>query len=92
MKARSFLIDPTFWLAMVERGVRTFAWTAAGLLGATGVDHATNSSFVAVDWQGLLITSGIAALSAVLFGIGVAAKTDGSPAINGGEKIVKEMM
>ena len=64
-----------FWLALIERAVKTLAQTAAAMLVASG------SGLLDADWITVLSVSGMAALVSVLTSIGSGAVMDGSPSL-----------
>ena len=68
-----------FWLAAIERAIKTLAQTAAALLtgSATGL--------LEVDWLQLTSAAGMAALVSLLTSIASAATTDGSPSLGSSE-------
>ena len=69
------MLAKTFWIAAIERAIKTLAQTAAALLtgSATGL--------LEVDWLQLASVAGMAALVSLLTSIASAATTDGSPSI-----------
>lgn len=69
-----------FWKAIAERAIKTFAETLAGALAINQFTPAD------IDWNTSLAIAGLAALIAVLFNIGTAGATDGSPSL-AGEKL-----
>lgn len=54
----------SYWLDVADRATRTFAQTAAGMLGAQAL------GVLDVDWQGIASVSAVAALASVLSSIG----------------------
>ena len=75
------MLTKTFWLAAIERAIKTFAQTAAALLtgSATGL--------LEVDWLQLTSVAGMAALVSLLTSIASAATTDGSPSLGSSEAL-----
>ena len=73
------MLTKTFWLAAIERAIKTFAQTAAALLtgSATGL--------LEVDWLQLASVAGMASLVSLLTSIASAATTDGSPSLGSSE-------
>ena len=73
------MLTKTFWLAAIERAIKTLAQTAAALLtgSATGL--------LEVDWLQLTSVAGMAALVSLLTSIASAATTDGSPSLGSSE-------
>ena len=64
-----------FWLAVLERAVKTLAQTAAAMLIASG------SGLLDADWITVASVAGMAAVVSVLTSIGSGAATDGSPSL-----------
>ena len=75
------MLTKTFWLAAIERAIKTLAQTAAALLtgSATGL--------LEVDWLQLTSVAGMAALVSLLTSIASAATTDGSPSLGSSEAL-----
>ena len=73
------MLAKTFWIAAIERAIKTFAQTAAALLtgSATGL--------LEVDWLQLASVAGMAALVSLLTSIASAATTDGNPSLGSSE-------
>lgn len=67
-----------FWRAAAERGVKTFAQTAAAMIVAAG------TGLLDADWVQLLSVAGMAALVSILTSVGSGVAT-GSPSLGGGE-------
>ena len=72
----------TFWKAVAERALKTFAQAAGALLLAAG------TGLLDADWVGVVSGSGMAALLSVLTSIATAAMTDGSPSLGNVEEVV----
>jgi len=68
-----------FWMATIERGVKTFAqsWAASLIAAGTGI--------IDTDWVGVLSISAMAALVSILTSIG-------SGAVTGGPSLTSEMV
>lgn len=75
LPSRSFLADASFWIATAERGVKSFAQTAAVTLTASA------TGLLGVDWIAALSLAGGVALSSVLTSIASGAITDGTPSL-----------
>ena len=75
------MLTKTFWLAVLERAVKTLAQTAVALLtgSATGL--------LDVDWVQLASMSGMAALVSVLTSLASAGATDGNPSLGSSEVV-----
>ena len=73
--------NKTFWKAVVERALKTFAQAAGALLLAAG------TGLLDTDWVGVASASGMAALLSVLTSIATAAMTDGTPSLGSVEEI-----
>lgn len=69
------MFNRTFWLAALERAVKTFAQALAAILTAAGV------GLLDADWLASCSAAGMAALLSLLSSIGSAAATDGSPSL-----------
>jgi hypothetical protein len=69
-----------FWTAALERAVKTFAQTAAALIGAGAVN------VLEVDWQSVAGVSGTAALVSVLTSL-ASGRSDGSPSLVPGAEV-----
>lgn len=72
---RSFLTDGAFWIATAERGVKSFAQTAAITLTASA------TGLIGVDWQAALSLAGGVAVASVLTSIASGAISDGTPSL-----------
>lgn len=72
-----FLSNPTFWIAAVERAVKTFAQTAVGILSAEAV------GLFDADWAGVLSAAGMATVISVLTSIGSGGVGSDSPSLAG---------
>lgn len=59
----SYLATRTFWLATIERAVKTLAQTGAAILGADA------TGLITVDWGQLASVAGLAAALSVLTSI-----------------------
>src|SRR4249919_3387683 len=73
-----------FLLALLERGVKTFAQALAAILTAAGI------GLIKTNWVGALDAAGMAALISVLTNIGIARFTDGGPSIGNVEEIAPD--
>lgn len=62
-----------FWMATLERGVKTLAQSAAALLVVDGLGILT------VDWASVSSVAGLAGIVSVLTSVGIGAATDGTP-------------
>lgn len=71
----------TFWRAAAERGIKTFAQTAAAMLVAAG------TGLIGTDYVQVLSVAGMAALVSVLSSVGSGVVTGNGPSLGGGEKI-----
>lgn len=74
-----FLADPVFWLATVERAVKTFAQTAVGVLTADTI------GVFDADWLGVVSVAGMATVISVLTSIGSGGVGSDSPSLAGEE-------
>lgn len=64
----------TFWQAVIERMIRTFAYTLAGLLGGDGLGLIGEQ-----HWYDHLSVAGMAALTSLLVAVGTNAVTGTGP-------------
>lgn len=71
----------SFWVAVAERGVKTFAQTLAATLSAGAVGILT------VPWQDALSMSALAAAISVLTSVGSAGLTGGGPSATNSEVV-----
>lgn len=70
-----------FWLAALERALKTFAQTAAALLVANG------AGLLSTDWVAVASVAGMAAVVSVLTSVGTGLATDGGPSIGNAEEL-----
>lgn len=78
----SYLTDPAFYGALIERAVKTFAQSlvAVGLAGATDV--------LSVDWRSALSIAALATIMSVLTSIASGAVgQDSGPSLTGAEEL-----
>ena len=68
-----------FWLAALERSIKTIAQTAAALLVAAG------SGILDADWIAVISVAAMAGLVSILTSVGTGLATDGSPSVGGVE-------
>lgn len=68
-----------FWLAVIERAVKTFAQSLAALLAADGL------GLFDIDWAALLSAAGLTTLASVLTSFGSGAAQGGQVSVGGQE-------
>lgn len=77
------MLNKAFFLAVIERAVKTFAQSAAALLVAAG------TGLLDADWLQILSVAGMAAVVSVLTSVGTGAATDGSPSVGNVETVAE---
>lgn len=77
------MLNKAFFLAVIERAVKTFAQSAAALLVAAG------TGLLDADWLQILSVAGMAAVVSVLTSVGTGAVTDGSPSVGNVETVAE---
>ena len=76
-----------FWMAAIERAVKTFAQTAAALLVGGGIGVPMIGD---LDWAGIASVSAIAALASLLTSVGSSAVTQPpGPSLTRAEQIIE---
>lgn len=78
------MFTSSFWKALAERGLKTFAQALAALL----VAGATN--LLEVNWSSVLATAGITTLASVLTTIGSGAITGGNASLAAGAEVTTD--
>lgn len=74
-----FLAEPLFWIATLERAVKTFAQSSVGVLTAEAV------GLFDADWVGVVSAAGMATVISVLTSIGSGGIGSDSPSLVGEE-------
>lgn len=83
--AASTILTGRFWVAALERAVKTGAQTLAAMLTASG------AGLIDADWYGSLSVSGMAAIISLLTSVGSDVATGSGPSLGRAESVVPEV-